>query len=250
MNTARMKLPQLLAATFGVVIASVAPAFAQTPTGPAKVEDTMAQRMQACVACHGKEGRATPEGYFPRIAGKPAGYLFNQLVNFRDGRRSNPIMGYLVEHLNDDYLRDIANHFASLDLPYASPASASASASAAVASQGLQRGFELVTKGDTARAIPACASCHGERLTGAQPAIPGLLGLSRDYLLAQIGAWRVGVRKASAPDCMATIARRLTPEDVSAVTAWLASRTVPPDAKAPAAATPRRAPLECGSGWR
>jgi len=44
-------------------------------------EDTMAQRTQACTACHGKEGRAASDGYYPRIAGKPAGYLYNQLLH-------------------------------------------------------------------------------------------------------------------------------------------------------------------------
>ena len=38
------------------------------------VPDTIAQRAAACVACHGREGRATSAGFFPRIAGKPAGY--------------------------------------------------------------------------------------------------------------------------------------------------------------------------------
>ena len=28
--------------------------------------------MQACTGCHGKEGVSTNQGYFPRIAGKPA----------------------------------------------------------------------------------------------------------------------------------------------------------------------------------
>ena len=39
----------------------------------------MAQRVLACTGCHGPEGRAAADGYYPRIAGKPAGYLFNQL---------------------------------------------------------------------------------------------------------------------------------------------------------------------------
>jgi cytochrome c553 len=30
-----------------------------------------------------------------RIAGKPAGYLYNQLLNFRDGRRNYPLMTYI-----------------------------------------------------------------------------------------------------------------------------------------------------------
>ena len=29
----------------------------------------------ACTGCHGAEGRAASDGYYPRIAGKPAGYL-------------------------------------------------------------------------------------------------------------------------------------------------------------------------------
>ena len=62
-------------------------------SSPSPQLDIMEQRMQACVACHGKEGRATSTGYFPRIAGKPAGYLYNQLVNFREGRRKNATMG-------------------------------------------------------------------------------------------------------------------------------------------------------------
>ena len=82
----------------------------------------MAERVRACTACHGKEGRATSDGYYPRIAGKPAGYLYNQLVNFRDGRRRNPMMTYLVSNLPDAYLREIAAHFANLHPPYAPPA--------------------------------------------------------------------------------------------------------------------------------
>ena len=69
-------------------------------------QDTMAQRMQACTTCHGagataQVGRTANEAYFPRIAGKPAGYLYNQLLNFRDGRRHYGLMVGMVEHLSD-----------------------------------------------------------------------------------------------------------------------------------------------------
>jgi cytochrome c553 len=33
------------------------------------VPDTLDQRLKACSACHGDEGRATTAGYYPRIAG-------------------------------------------------------------------------------------------------------------------------------------------------------------------------------------
>ena len=87
----------------------------------AAIPDTIGQRMQPCMVCHGPEGRATTQGYFPRIAGKPAAYLYNQLVAFRDGRRSNATMAYFVDHMTDAYLQEIAQHFAQLDLPYAPP---------------------------------------------------------------------------------------------------------------------------------
>ena len=32
---------------------------------PRAFEDTMAQRTQACTACHGEQGRAGPDGYYP-----------------------------------------------------------------------------------------------------------------------------------------------------------------------------------------
>lgn len=210
--------------------AAAAPAF----------EDTMAQRTLACTACHGKEGRAGPDGYYPRIAGKPAGYLYNQLLNFRDGRRHYGLMTRLLDPLSDEYLSEIARHFASLDVPYPPPARLQLSP------VELRRGQQLATKGDGAAGIPACAQCHGRALTGVLPSAPGLLGLPRDYLSAQLGAWRTGQRRAHAPDCMAEIAKRLSPEDLGAVTAWLAAQPVPRDAK-PAPA-PRKPPaLACGT---
>ena len=46
------------------------------PAAP-KFEDSIAQRTLACTACHGDQGRAGPDGFYPRLAGKPAGYLYN-----------------------------------------------------------------------------------------------------------------------------------------------------------------------------
>lgn len=232
--------PRLLGCAVGALLCCLMPPAAAAP--PA-FEDTLAQRVLACTACHGAQGRAAPDGYYPRIAGKPAGYLYNQLVHFRDGRRSYRLMTQMVEPLSDSYLREIAEHFAALDLPYPAPGPVSATA------QELQRGEQLALRGDTTRQLPACVQCHGAALTGVQPSIPGLLGLPRDYLNAQIGAWRGGQRRAHAPDCMATIARRLSDSDVAAVSGWLASQRLPAHPK-PARALPAALPLDCGSAYK
>lgn len=208
-------------------------------TAHAAAPDTIAQRVKPCATCHGDHGRATPDGFYPRIAGKPAGYLFEQLANFRDGHREQADMNYLAGRQRDDYLHQIADYFANLEIPY--PASPPANATAGE----LARGEALARNGDAAHGMPACAACHGEKLTGLQPSVPSLLGLPVDYLVAQLGAWREGARHAREPDCMAQIARDLTPEDVKAVTAWLASQPVPVDARAPEGEI--HVDLRCGS---
>src|SRR4051794_16813120 len=79
-----------------------------------KQVDSMEARVQRCVTRHGHDGRGTRSGYYPRIAGKPAGYLYNQLVAFRDGTRKYAPMNYLVAYLPDDYLKQMAQHYAKL----------------------------------------------------------------------------------------------------------------------------------------
>lgn len=206
---------------------------------PAKVEDSIAQRAKACTLCHGKEGRAAADGYYPRLAGKPQGYLYKQLLNFRDGRRHYGLMSDLVDPLSDAFLLELAGYFAGLELPYPPPQAASLSAEA------LARGRQLVLHGDAARKLPACVQCHGEQLTGVQPFIPGLLSLPRDYLNGQMGAWRSGQRRAVAPDCMAQIAKTLKEDEINAISQWLASQALPAGAK-PAQAWPAALPLDCG----
>ncbi|MBB3638728.1 c-type cytochrome [Variovorax atrisoli] len=224
----------------GLLLVLQGMAGAATPDPPATVPDTIEQRVAACIACHGREGATTNAGYFPRLAGKPAGYLFNQLVSFRDGRRFNTDMAYMVQHLSDAYLREMAEYFAGLQLPYP-PVSPVSDATP----EQLQRGSQLVREGDAARGIPACVQCHAAALTGVQPAIPGLLGLPRLYVSSQLGAWLTNERHAMAPDCMADIGRRMSTADINAVASWLAVQPMPADTR-PAAALPAPLPVKCG----
>ena len=223
--------------TIALIVLQISAARAQAPS---QAPDTIAARVLACASCHGAQGEGTSDVYFPRLAGKPAGYLYNQLDNFRSGRRAYPTMTYFVEQMSDDYLHEIADYFASLDLPYAPPQAAGAPA------DEIARGEALVRQGDAAHGIPACVQCHGAAMTGVLPAIPGLLGLPRGYLVEQFGAWRTGQRKALAPDCMARVATALTPADITAVATWLAAQPV---AVGPAAADTlaRPLPIACGS---
>src|SRR5436190_23596801 len=165
--------------------------------------DSMEARVQGCVTCHGQSGQGTNSGYFPRIAGKPATYLYNQLIAFRDGTRQYPPMNYLVAYLPDAYLREIAEYYAKQRPPF------EAKDEAAPDAKMQARGRDIATAGDASKGIPPCVACHGARLTGMEPGIPGLVGLRSNYIAAQLTRWRVGSRHAAEPDCMKRIASRL-----------------------------------------
>jgi cytochrome c553 len=202
--------------------------------------DSMEARAQGCVTCHGQQGQGTSNGYFPRIAGKPAGYLYNQLVAFRDGTRRYAPMNYLVAYLPDAYLREFAEYFGKQRPPFAAQEAAKASP------EVVARGRTLATAGDAQKGIPACVACHGAGLTGMEPGIPGLVGLRPAYIVGQLTRWKVGERHAAEPDCMKRIAGRLSDADVAAVAAWLSQQAAPKDAS-PESSNLVRMPLACGS---
>jgi cytochrome c553 len=205
-----------------------------------QVPDTMEVRVTACVSCHGAKGEGTNNPYFPRLAGKPAGYLYNQLLAFKSGRRHYPPMTYLLEYLPEAYLQAMADYFAVQRPPFPPPAVPD------VSKDMLAHGEQLVRQGAPDRSIPACVRCHGPTLTGMEPGIPSLLGLRASYISAQLGGWRYGTRTAKAPDCMQIVAGYLTEDDVKAVATYLSSRPAPADLS-PAPMDSYKLALACGS---
>ena len=208
--------------------------------GDAPAPDNIETRMLACTPCHGMHGQGTKDDYFPRLAGKPAGYLFNQLAAFRDGRRHYSPMNYLLEYQSDTYLHAMAEYFSSQSPPFL-PRHSTAAATVVLA-----RGQQLATHGDASRGIPPCVSCHNPNFTGMEPGVPALVGLQPNYISAQLGAWRYGTRTALSPDCMQIVAGHLSEEDVTALAAWLSSLPAQPSAK-PLPAGSLIPPLACGS---
>ena len=232
-------LTALVLAGCTMLFAGTGPALAAAP-----FENTMAQRTLACTACHGPQGRAAADGYYPRLAGKPVGYLYNQLLNFKEGRRHYGLMTRLIDPLSDAYLLEMAQYFSALEVPYPAPLPSPAS------TEVLRRGQALALQGDAARKVPACVQCHGQSMTGVAPHIPGLLGLPRDYLNAQLGAWKAGQRRAHAPDCMNDVVARLSLEDINAVASWIAAQPLPANthpAASPPPLTSGSAAIACGS---
>ena len=193
----------------------------RTPAVPAFAKvDSMEARVQGCVTCHGQSGQGTNNGYFPRIAGKPAGYLYNQLVAFRDGTRQIPA---------DELPRRVpARHLPARDggaLRQAAAAVSPRTTAARSMPATLARGQALVDRrrpaeGRSRRASPATARAS----PAWSPASRAWSGCGRPTSSAQLTRWRVGERHAAEPDCMKRIATRLSDTDITAVAAWLASQ--------------------------
>ena len=67
-----------------------------------------------CVACHGQNGIGLSPTW-PTLAGQHEDYLVHSLNQYRDGVRSNAIMGGFAAQLSDADIALLARYYASLD---------------------------------------------------------------------------------------------------------------------------------------
>lgn len=177
------------------------------------------QAAAMCSACHQADGNGMniANEAWPRLAGLNAEYLAHQLHSFKDGTRKNTTMTPFANMLDDEKIRDVANYYASL------PAKKSTSASTDAAL--LKRGKLIAQTGDWDHYIPPCSACHGENNQGNGTHFPALAGQHPDYIAQQIKAWQNGTRANDPQQLMASIAKRLSDADITAVSAWLATQT-------------------------
>ena len=70
-------------------------------------------RSATCAGCHGTEG-VSKNPLWPNLAGQQEGYLVKQLEAFREGVRSDPMMGPMAKPLSDTDIRDLAAYYSSL----------------------------------------------------------------------------------------------------------------------------------------
>lgn len=72
---------------------------------------------QVCVACHGADGNKTSAPDQPILAGQYADYLERAMLDYKTGRRSNPIMKGFAATLSRQDIEDLAAWFASQQSP-------------------------------------------------------------------------------------------------------------------------------------
>jgi cytochrome c553 len=77
---------------------------------PAKGKEKAAQ---VCAACHGPEGNKPSAPDQPVLAGQYEDYLVRALTDYKNGRRTNPIMKGFAGQLSKQDIEDLAAWFSS-----------------------------------------------------------------------------------------------------------------------------------------
>jgi cytochrome c553 len=74
---------------------------------PPAIKDKVA----ACTACHGQDGNSQVAD-FPRLAGQYQDYLYRALLDYKSGKRKNPVMAEQVKNLSQRDMQALAVYFA------------------------------------------------------------------------------------------------------------------------------------------
>ena len=85
------------------------------PTPPAaSLSDELNSNLPVCAACHNLDGNSSlPEN--PRLAGQYRDYLYQSLLDYKEGKRNNPIMLGIVATLDEVDMKLLAAYFSKQD---------------------------------------------------------------------------------------------------------------------------------------
>ena len=85
-------------------------AVGETPSQAQPLSDELNAKIAVCAACHSMDGNSQlPEN--PRLAGQYRDYLYQSLVDYKEGRRNNPIMLGIIATLTDADMKLLSVYF-------------------------------------------------------------------------------------------------------------------------------------------
>lgn len=152
-------------------------------------------KAQACAACHGADGNSS-SGAFPNLAGQSWRYIYVQLKDFKEGRRSNPLMTPMAMPLSRQDMIDIANFYAAQ-----TPLPSTFKADESKIKLGKAKADETL-----------CAMCHLGGFSG-QNEIPKVAGQQYDYIVGQLRAFKARTRTNDAGN-MTSVSQTLSEKDI------------------------------------
>ena len=168
-------------------------------------------KSELCQGCHGEDGNSL-EGLIPKLSGQYSVYISKQFRNFQTGAREHQIMSAMSVIISDAELVDIVAYFASQKQMSGN------------GKGGNQFAKNLFSKGDKARNILPCESCHGVNGKGKAPNIatyPVIGGQHKAYLHAQLINWRSGERSNSPDGVMNKITKSLTDAEIDTLADYI-----------------------------
>lgn len=157
---------------------------------------------QTCVACHGPGGNST-QAQYPILAGQTSRYLYLQLRDFKEGRRSNELMSPMAAGLSRDDMRELADYFSGQK-----PAPQTFNANSEKARLGKLKADETL-----------CTMCHLGGFAG-QNEIPRLAGQHYDYIVKQLQDFKARRRTNDAGN-MTSVSNTLSDADIENLAHYL-----------------------------
>lgn len=163
-----------------------------------------AKKAEVCFACHGPNG-ISADGKFPILAGQTARYLYLQVRDFKEGRRSEPTMEPFVKDLSRDDMFDLAAFFAAQR-----PRLPDFKIDETRAARGKRKADETL-----------CTMCHLGAYQG-QNEIPRLAFQHYEYTVKQLQDFKARRRTNDAGN-MTAVARTLSDSDIEDLGHFLSS---------------------------
>jgi len=155
-----------------------------------------------CVACHGALGNSTqPE--VPLLAGQTARYIYLQLRDFQEGRRSNEPMSPMAKDLTRDEMRELGTFFAA-QKPQP---------------QVFQPDNAKARLGQAKAAETLCTMCHLGGFAG-QNEVPRVAGQPIGYVLKQLRDFKAR-RRTNDAGSMTSVSSTLSDDDIENLAHYL-----------------------------
>jgi cytochrome c553 len=192
----------MLSAVFGLVpIQSV---LAQGDAAAGQVKSAL------CATCHGAEGNSEIS-INPKLAGQNFNYIVKQLKDYKSGNRVNATMAAMVAALTDQDILDISAWYSSQQVTLQG-----------ANLESLELGESIYRAGIKDLSVAACAACHSPNGGGNGPAgFPSLSGQHQDYTLMQLKAFRSGERQNDSSAMMRSVVKRLTDDELEALSSYV-----------------------------
>ena len=191
------------------------------------------QAVASCVACHGDKGNSMAP-IFPKLAGQNSKYLSKQLYDFQLHKRKNPTMEGLAAGLSEEAITEIADYYAAQKIQASPPPlpdddeddedEDNEDTMSSSPEELIKKGQQLYVSGNLETKVPACSACHAPDAMGnALAGFPALKNQHATYLVSSLKQYREGDRSNDSTAMMRMAAKRMSTDEINAVSAYLAN---------------------------